>query len=714
MPTFEHVSRRDISPPEAVRALSELTAQHGEGLLAGADADLLAEARALLAVARDAGVTIRAADAWRWGFAHHLRGEYPRAAEFFESADTAAPADERSRLFSAQASTWWARGDASRAAPLAEAALVEAREAGDEAALANAWVAQALVSAAEGDRAANVRAYEHALEHAQRAGDVLTEVRVRSNLGSMHLEEGRYLAALHELDLAVEIADSARVGIVGALAYINRAEALTGLGRLDEARAEIELAERLFRSAESPLLDFAVLLEADIHRLRGSASRASAAYREVLEHSVSTGNAQLRSAALSGLARTMIAADASAARDYARRAVTEPAALGDVGALLADGWVALAGGEGERAALRAEEAAGEAGRRHDLPALADGLELGAIARWTMARSKDIDSDLAEAAEIWNETGNRIRLAMNRLVRARLSGDHGAEEAGRRALEGFGVRVDAFRIAGPLWVVGPPSTPTVAVRTLGSFELMIDGEPVPTSAWRSRKSRQIVMVLASRGGRRMSRDELCETLWPGETGTRARLSVGLSNARATLDPGRRHDPGRFLAADRDHVWLDPTEVAIDVAEFEALAEAGLRAATSGDGMAVVLLQAAAARYTGPFLADEAPADWMIEVRDRARAAAVSVKRALALRLTSGDDPESAIGWWVSVLGDDPYDETVHLELIRALASARRHGEARRARRVYFARMAELGVAPQHVPLAGPHASDAVDRRRGPEG
>lgn len=711
MPTSEQVDRpRDVSPPEVARALSELAAQHGEDLPAGADPDLLAEARGLLAVARDAGVTIPAAVAWRWGFAHHLRGEYPRAAEFFESADAAsAPVGDRSRLLSAHASTLWASGEAPRAARLADAALVAAREARDDAALADAWVAQALISAAEGDRAANVRAYQHALEHARRAGDVLTEVRVRSNLGSMHIEEGRYLAALDELDLAVELADAARTGVVGALAYINRAEALTGLGRLDEARAEIELAERLYRSAESPLLDFAVLLDADIHRLRGSAARASAGYREVLERSASTGNAQLRSAALSGLARTTIGADAVAARGYAHRAVTEPAALGEVGALLADGWVALAVGEAGRALLRAEEAVGEAGRRHDLPSLADGLELAAIARWTTARSKDVDSDLAEAAEIWSETGNRIRLAMNRLVRARLSGDRGAEEAGRRALEVFGVRVDAFRIAGPLWVVGPPSTPTVAVRTLGSFDLLIDGEPVPTSAWRSRKSRQIVKLLAARGGRRVSRDELCDTLWPGETGTRARLSVGLSNARATLDPGRRHDPGRFLHADREQVWLDPTEVAIDVVEFEALAEAGLRAARSGDGMAVVLLQAAAARYTGPFLADEAPDDWVIEVRDRVRATAGSVKRALA-RLLTRDDPERAVGWWVSVLRDDPYDEEAHLELIRALASARRHGEARRARRVYVARMAELGVAPQVVPLPGPRPGPRQDDAR----
>ena len=48
--------------------------------------------------------------------------------------------------------------------------------------------------------------------------------------------------------------------------------------------------------------------------------------------------------------------------------------------------------------------------------------------------------------------------------------------------------------------------------------------------------------------------------------------------------------------------------------------------------------------------------------------------------------------MAVIADDPYDEPTHHELIRVLAHARRHGEARRAQRTYTARMAELEVEP----------------------
>ena len=690
----------------AVSALVELATVHTVELLGGTRSDLLADARSLLAEIQETGASIPAAAAWRLGLAHHVRGEYRQASEYFESVDAEQGGEgdvDRARLLSAQASTLWAQGESVHSRVLADAALERAGRSGDEGALANAWIVQALVAAAEGDRAANVRAYEHALDHASRAGDTLTLVRVRSNRGSMHLEEGRYREALAELDHVVDLADPGQTGLVGALAYVNRAEALLRLGRLDEARAEVEIARNLCLMADSPMVDFALLLEGEIHLVRGNAARARAAYQEILTRSASTSNAQLISASLSGLARTTIAEDPQAAQEYARRAVDEPSALGNVAALLVEGWVALAVGDLDTAQERARDATAEAGRRHDLPSLADALELGALVSWSHSKASNVHAALAEAAEIWSETGDGIRMAVNSLVTARLSNDAAAEAAARQALEAFGVRVDAFRIAGPLWVIGLPSMRRVVVRTLGRFEVLIDGEPVVTSTWRSRKSRQIVTILASRRGRRMSRDELCEVLWPGVSDTRARLSVGLSNARAALDPERLYGQDHFLTADRDQVWLDPATVGIDLVEFEGFADAGITAAEAGNPDAVHLLQAAAARYVAPFLADEAPEVWMIEVRDRVRAQTIVVKRALARLIAATDEPERAIAWWVSVLDDDPFDEEAHRALITALSAAQRHGEARRAQRAYLARMAELGVAPQYRYAAAPAAA-----------
>ena len=44
----------------------------------------------------------------------------------------------------------------------------------------------------------------------------------------------------------------------------------------------------------------------------------------------------------------------------------------------------------------------------------------------------------------------------------------------------------------------------------------------------------------------------------------------------------------------------------------------------------------------------------------------------------------------MLARDPYDERAHLQLVRALSAAGRHGEARRMYRAYSGRMAEIAV------------------------
>ncbi|MBN9606355.1 MAG: winged helix-turn-helix domain-containing protein [Actinomycetales bacterium] len=686
-----------MSPAEssAGRALLAFVVENSAGLLGGTRRDLLESADALIEAVRAEGATLPVGAAWRLAVARHLRGEYDLALELILAADPAGDLDaggtvDTARLEAAHASTLWARGSIDESSRHAEAARDLALAAGDDAALAAAWVSLALVAAARGDRAANALAYDRALEHAERAHDELTIARVRANLGSMHVEEGRYALALAGLDPVLSLIDSEDLGVVGALAVVNRAEALFGLGRLEEALVDAALAEARYRAAGSPMLVFAVVLAAEIHRVRGNAARAQAGYREAIERAESTANAQVLVTALAGLARTLVADDPDEARRLATRALEQPAALGDARAALAAGWVALALGDLEAARERARRGETEAGRRRDIAALGDALELRAELAARGGDPVDAPSLLAEAADIWRETGDEIRLAANRLLAARAADDRAAEAAGREALSTLGVRIDAFRIAGPLHALVPAEAPALEVRLLGSFQVLADGVALAPGDWPSRKSRELVKFLASRGGRPVSRETLAEQLWPGVRGTSARLSVALSNARTALDAGRGLPADRFLRATREQVLLDPDAVAIDIVACSALAAAGLRAAPSDPVEAMPLLHAAAAHYPAPLLVDEPESDWAPAVRERLQSEATAVKRALARIAAERGEGDRAIAWLTALLADDPFDEVAHRDLIRHLAAEGRHGESRRAHRAYAARMAELGV------------------------
>jgi DNA-binding SARP family transcriptional activator len=684
---------RALTPAQGAVAFA---VDHNDALVGGTRRDLLELAAGFRRELLAEGRALPMAFAWRVGAAHHYRGEYLTALLYFEAgaADAGTDPVDHARFLAGHASVLWAQGNADAGRRLADLAMEVAEASGDDGALGAAWVANGLVEAHAGDRSANLLAYEKALAHAERGGDTITVVRVRNNLGSRHVEAGRFQEALDELDHAVAVAEDHAVGLASAMVSVNRAEALLGLGRLAEAVGEIAIATDQFRRAEAAhLLAFALLLEADAQRLRGNATRAHAKFLEAAGRAESSGNAQVLGPALAGLAETVVADDPAAARAYAKRALDQPHTVGEVVALRAAGWVALGLGDLEAADVWATRALAEAGRRDQLAELADALELRALTRWSSTgQTHDALGQLAEAADAWREVGSAIRCAVNRIATARLSADRGAEEAGRQALRTLGVRTDADRIAGPLHVLGAACAPEVAIRTLGTFAVSVSGAAVPSSAWPSRKSRQLVQVLAARRGRAMSRAALAELLWPGVEDTSGRLSVALSTARAVLDPHRQHDGDRYLASEGGHLRLDPTAVSIDVAEFEQVARDALDAARTGSADAVPLLQAAATLHPAPFLADEAPDDWADDVRGELLRLAVEVQRTLAGHLVQAGETEQAVGWLMAILTEDPYDEPTHLDLVRVLAHGRRHGEARRAYRTYVARMTELDIPP----------------------
>ena len=85
----------------------------------------------------------------------------------------------------------------------------------------------------------------------------------------------------------------------------------------------------------------------------------------------------------------------------------------------------------------------------------------------------------------------------------------------------------------------PSTTNVTISTLGRFGVQIDGQEIPTSAWRSRIPRQICKRLVAARGWPVTREELFDMCWPDETDTSklgARLSVQLSAVRRVLGGG----------------------------------------------------------------------------------------------------------------------------------------------------------------------------------
>jgi len=703
-----------------VEACLRMLSEHGEQLLADGHAQGVVRAAALVpADRRDATLEVMVGDAWlllgdwdealrcygraardtgpvpariawRTGLLHYLRGNLDDAAKAYEGGDTEDPdLAARALLLGWSASVRWLRGDLEGCRAQATRAYQAARTSGDNRALANAHTVLAMVAALDGDRGANDAHYLRALDHATAARDVFQLIRIHTNRGSRQLEEGDCEGALVEVDLALRLADLAGFATFRGLALSNRGQALMGLGRLDEARAELESARVVFERLGSSMAAYPYGSLGDIHRVRGDRVAARAAYERAIALAEQTGDTQGLVPALAGLARLLATEEPQAAAELSARALACGPSLGRVSALLAAADVALAAGDHPTTLARARQVVREAQAVRDRAGVAEAHEL------LGAAGRDRDA-VRTALELWRELGDPVGAARAGVVLAELeTGTVSAGLATRAAEEAqaLGARDVATRARALLRVADRPE---VTVVCLGRFRVDRPSGPVPAQAWQSRKARDLLKLLVCRRGRPIHREQIAEILWPDEEPARTanRLSVALSTVRTILDPEHRHPPGHCLRSEGDAVAL--ANVTVDVEVFLESAEAGLALARSGRSRdARRELDAAELAYAGDLFEDDLYSDWAVDLREKARLTYLGVARALAD--LAGDDHEARARYLLRILERDPFDERAHLDLVALLARDGRHGEARRRYRLYCRRMDEIDVEAAPYPM-----------------
>jgi DNA-binding SARP family transcriptional activator len=630
--------------------------------------------------------------AWRVGGVEFDRGRFAEAARVLGSPplDEADPVDA-ARVLGALAPILWNSGDPGNARSAAIRALERASASGDHRAQAAAHLAMAMTDPEQSlqQRIDHLRA---GLGHAEAGGDAAQATRLRVNLATM-LGPAEALRTITPAVVQAEaLGSAAHLGVV----LNNRGEDLLGLGRYEEAAADLRRAAKLLDLVGSPRAAWALMNHGDVARETGDLGLARTLYADALRRAELAGDAQGEIGASAGLARLASFVDPRAARERAWRAVERARPLGlHLGrAMLAAGWVAVLDGRADEAASLAGEA-GEAARRQGWPPdAAEALELRAVAGEDSERRGWLEAAAAEWAEIGNQPARlRVELAL-----ASLDGDRAAVRSAQRQLRHAGVRDRASGAAGLLATLHPEPDAPVEIRSLGGFELRMEGRTVPSRAWRSRKSRDLLKMLLCRRGRPTVREELAQRLWPDEQAATLgpRLSVTASLLRGVLQAGRPTE-AELLGADRGHLWLWIDRLVVDVEEFLAEASRGLLAVE--EGTALGHLEVAERLYAGDFLEDEPYADWAVALREEARTTYVSVARRLAEIATGRGDHERAIQYLFRILERDPYDEAAHLSLVTVLEAARRHGEARRAFRAYVRRMEELGIEAAAYPASG---------------
>ncbi len=259
--------------------------------------------------------------------------------------------------------------------------------------------------------------------------------------------------------------------------------------------------------------------------------------------------------------------------------------------------------------------------------------------------------------------------------------------------------------------------TLSIQLLGTFQIFLDGQPLP--GFDQRRQQLLLAYLILHRHTPLSRPHLAFTLWPDSSDAQAlgNLRRELSKLRRYL---RRHLPQaeRYLAIDNQQVqWQADAGCGLDVADFEECLAAASRSVSPDEARRS--LASAVEAYAGvllPGFYDE----WLLGERERLAQSFTQALEEVAQLSEEVRDYPAAIGWAQRLLRQDPLHEPTYRRLMRLFAlTENRAGALRTYHACVSVLEQELDVEPdretrqlyERLLLAGdqPPPSASNDRR-----
>ena len=208
-----------------------------------------------------------------------------------------------------------------------------------------------------------------------------------------------------------------------------------------------------------------------------------------------------------------------------------------------------------------------------------------------------------------------------------------------------------------------------IRTLGRFDIMVDGEPLAFDGKVPRKPLALLKALIACGANAVPEHLLSDALWPDDDADAAHdaFNVALHRLRKLLPGGTeliRLQDGR-LSLDSRAVWLD-------CQAFEHLAN---QAGSAIDVRRVSLepLRRAFGLYQGHFLADEDHSAWSVSARERLRAKFGQVVIAYGQALGEAGRDDEAMACYRRGLDTDDLNEAFYQGVMRCALRLQRPAE-----------------------------------------
>jgi len=211
---------------------------------------------------------------------------------------------------------------------------------------------------------------------------------------------------------------------------------------------------------------------------------------------------------------------------------------------------------------------------------------------------------------------------------------------------------------------------VQIRLFGAFAVRVGEEIVPEAAWRLRKAKSLVKLLALAPERRIHRERATDLLWPDLAPRAAanNLHQALYVARRALESAGAEASAVLPLRDDLLMLCAGGTLEVDVDAFERAVARARETSEPED------YRAALALYGGELLPEDRYEGWAAGRREALTEAHLGMLLALAGRVAADGDAAAAIEALEQAVVIDPLHEAAHRALMRQFAATGRRQQA----------------------------------------
>jgi DNA-binding SARP family transcriptional activator len=203
---------------------------------------------------------------------------------------------------------------------------------------------------------------------------------------------------------------------------------------------------------------------------------------------------------------------------------------------------------------------------------------------------------------------------------------------------------------------------IAIYTLGSFEVWIEGQKLTSKDWGRDKSVQLFQFfLMARNRKALHKDQIVDKLWEDDLDDQG-FKVALHGINKALEPNRKsHSDTKYFQRIGQTYQLNTDDIWVDAFVFEERISLANKLLVENSSQAIELYREALELHKGPFLPDRIYEDWSCDERERLQLLFLGASISLAELLLKENPVETIQLCQQALLVDVVWEDAYRLQM-----------------------------------------------------